>query len=253
MLTLISPAKTLDYESVVPTDKSTAPVLLKQAATLAKLMKAKSAQDLSGMMKISSKLAALNHERFQAWTPASGERRQSIFAFKGDVYLGLQAESLSPRDLNFAQKNLRILSGLYGLLRPLDLIKPYRLEMGTQLENKRGGDLYDFWQDAIAEAIKSEFGNSKNPHLINLASNEYFKAVDLEQLKGVRVINPVFKDTSNGQLKIISFYAKRARGLMAQYIIKQRLTQPEKLKSFDVDGYRYHPDLSSDRDWVFAR
>ena len=145
MLTLISPAKTLDYESVVPTDKSTAPVLLKQAATLAKLMKAKSAQDLSGMMKISPKLAALNHERFQAWTPASGERRQSIFAFKGDVYLGLQAESLSPRDLNFAQKSLRILSGLYGLLRPLDLIKPYRLEMGTQLENKRGGDLYDFW------------------------------------------------------------------------------------------------------------
>jgi uncharacterized protein len=253
MLTLISPAKTLDYESAIPTDKSTAPALLKQAAVLAKIMKTKSARDLAGMMKISPKLADLNHDRFQTWTPASGERRQSIYAFKGDVYLGLQAETLSARDLNFAQKHLRILSGLYGLLRPLDLIKPYRLEMGTRLKNKHGEDLYDFWQDTIAKTIKAEFGNSKHPHLINLASNEYFKAVDLGQLSAVSVINPIFKDTSNGQLKVISFYAKRARGLMAQYIIKQRITQPEKLKSFDIDGYRYHPDLSSDSDWVFAR
>jgi len=216
-------------------------------------MKTKSEQDLAGMMKISPKLAALNHERFQTWTPARGALKQSLFAFRGDVYQGLQADTFSTQDIRFAQKHLRMLSGLYGLLKPLDLIKPYRLEMGTRLGNQRGADLYDFWQVALAKKLLEDLDSQAKPVVINLASNEYFKAVDVSALGQVQIINPVFKDTSNGRLKIISFFAKRARGAMANFVIKQRIKQPEKLKTFDTDGYQYQPDLSTETDWVFAR
>jgi len=204
-------------------------------------------------MKISPKLAALNHERFQTWTPARGALKQSLFAFRGDVYQGLQADTFSTQDIRFAQKHLRMLSGLYGLLKPLDLIKPYRLEMGTRLGNQRGADLYDFWQVALAKKLLEDLDSQAKPVVINLASNEYFKAVDVSALGQVQIINPVFKDTSNGRLKIISFFAKRARGAMANFVIKQRIKQPEKLKTFDTDGYQYQPDLSTETDWVFAR
>jgi len=250
---LLSPAKTLDFETPAPTTETSKPVLLREASTLAKLMKTKSEQDLAGMMKISPKLAALNHERFQTWTPARGALKQSLFAFRGDVYQGLQADTFSTQDIRFAQKHLRMLSGLYGLLKPLDLIKPYRLEMGTRLGNQRGADLYDFWQVALAKKLLEDLDSQAKPVVINLASNEYFKAVDVSALGQVQIINPVFKDTSNGRLKIISFFAKRARGAMANFVIKQRIKQPEKLKTFDTDGYQYQPDLSTETDWVFAR
>ena len=253
MLMLLSPAKTLDFETPAPTTETSKPVLLREASTLAKLMKTKSEQDLAGMMKISPKLAALNHERFQTWTPARGALKQSVFAFRGDVYQGLQADTFSTQDIRFAQKHLRMLSGLYGLLKPLDLIKPYRLEMGTRLGNQRGADLYDFWQVALAKKLLEDLDSQAKPVVINLASNEYFKAVDVSALGQVQIINPVFKDTSNGRLKIISFFAKRARGAMANFVIKQRIKQPEKLKTFGTDGYQYQPDLSTETDWVFAR
>ena len=253
MLMLLSPAKTLDFETPAPTTETSKPVLLREASTLAKLMKTKSEQDLAGMMKISPKLAALNHERFQTWTPARGALKQSLFAFRGDVYQGLQADTFSTQDIRFAQKHLRMLSGLYGLLKPLDLIKPYRLEMGTRLGNQRGADLYDFWQVALAKKLLEDLDSQAKPVVINLASNEYFKAVDVSALGQVQIINPVFKDTSNGRLKIISFFAKRARGAMANFVIKQRIKQHEKLKTFDTDGYQYQPDLSTETDWVFAR
>ena len=253
MLMILSPAKTLDFETPAPTTETSKPVLLREASTLAKLMKTKSEQDLAGMMKISPKLAALNHERFQTWTPARGALKQSLFAFRGDVYQGLQADTFSTQDIRFAQKHLRMLSGLYGLLKPLDLIKPYRLEMGTRLGNQRGADLYDFWQVALAKKLLEDLDSQAKPVVINLASNEYFKAVDVSALGQVQIINPVFKDTSNGRLKIISFFAKRARGAMANFVIKQRIKQPEKLKTFDTDGYQYQPDLSTETDWVFAR
>ncbi|MDG1112916.1 MAG: peroxide stress protein YaaA [Pseudomonadales bacterium] len=253
MLMLLSPAKTLDFETPAPTTETSKPVLLREASTLAKLMKTKSEQDLAGMMKISPKLAALNHERFQTWTPARGALKQSLFAFRGDVYQGLQADAFSKQDIRFAQKHLRMLSGLYGLLKPLDLIKPYRLEMGTRLSNQRGADLYDFWQVALAKKLLEDLDAQPKPVLINLASNEYFKAVDASALGNVQIINPVFKDTSNGRLKIISFFAKRARGAMANFVIKQRIKQPEQLKTFDTDGYQYQPELSTETDWVFAR
>jgi len=176
-----------------------------------------------------------------------------LFAFRGDVYQGLQADTFSTQDIRFAQKHLRMLSGLYGLLKPLDLIKPYRLEMGTRLGNQRGADLYDFWQVALAKKLLEDLDSQAKPVVINLASNEYFKAVDVSALGQVQIINPVFKDTSNGRLKIISFFAKRARGAMANFVIKQRIKQPEKLKTFDTDGYQYQPDLSTETDWVFAR
>ena len=253
MLMLLSPAKTLDFETPAPTTETSKPVLLREASTLAKLMKTKSEQDLAGMMKISPKLAALNHERFQTWTPARGALKQSLFAFRGDVYQGLQADTFSTQDIRFAQKHLRMLSGLYGLLKPLDLIKPYRLEMGTRLGNQRGADLYAFWQVALAKKLLEDLDSQAKPVVINLASNEYFRAVDVSALGQVQIINPVFKDTSNGRLKIISFFAKRARGAMANFVIKQRIKQPEKLKTFDTDGYQYQPDLSTETDWVFAR
>lgn len=254
MLTVISPAKTLDFETVPHTKKTSQPQFLEQSAELVETMRHQSAKKLSKLMGISPKLAELNADRFHSWhTPFTPDNaKQALLAFKGDVYLGLAAEEFNERDFTFAQKHLRILSGLYGVLKPLDLIQPYRLEMGTKIKNPGGGDLYDFWHDTLTKAISEELSGHRNKTLINLASIEYFKAVKPAQLPG-QLITPAFKDYKNGTYKILSFFAKKARGSMAAYIIRNRITKPEDIKAFDVDGYRFNEDLSSESDWVFTR
>ncbi len=253
MLTVISPAKTLDYDTPPTTARHSQPEWLDQSQLLIDELRTHSVQDVAGLMKLSDKLASLNVARYESWsrpfTPDNA--KQALLAFKGDVYIGLDAESLSDEDLDFAQAHLRMLSGLYGLLKPLDLMQPYRLEMGTKLGNSRGKDLYAFWGERLTEALNAEL-TGEEPVLVNLASNEYFKSIRPKQLHA-RLITPVFKDWKNGQYKIISFYAKKARGLMARYIIQNRIDQPEQLKAFDLEGYRFDAESSKDDTWVFIR
>lgn len=253
MLLLLSPAKTLDYDSPILTEQSSQPEFVEEAQHLIERMKQFGPQDIAALMKLSDKLSALNLARYQSWTPKHTEHnaRPAILAFKGDVYTGLQAEDFSEQDFQFAQQHLRILSGLYALLRPLDLMQPYRLEMGTSLETEQGTSLYAYWGERITERLNKEL-NDEQPVVVNLASNEYFKAVKAKQLNG-RLITPVFKDLKNGRYKIISFYAKKARGLMARYIIKNRIETAEQLKGFDYEGYTFNPALSQADTWVFTR
>ncbi len=254
MLLVISPAKTLDYDSPLPTEVNTTPDFIDDAAELIEQLRALSPQDISSLMGISDKLGVLNFGRFQDWcqpfTPENA--RQAVLAFKGDVYTGLMAGKMSEQSLQWAQQHLRILSGLYGLLRPLDLMQPYRLEMGTKFANQRGDNLYQFWGDRITEGLNEVLEDQASKVLINLASNEYFKAVNARKLDA-EIITPVFKDFKNGNYKIISFYAKKARGLMSRYIIENRIDQPEEIKKFDLEGYRFNQAMSSGRDWVFTR
>lgn len=259
MLMVVSPAKTLDYDTPPVTTASSQPDFLKQAGSLIRQLRTLTPADLGSLMKISDKLAQLNVARFEAWqqpfTPDNA--KQAVLAFKGDVYTGLDAETLTEKQFQFAQKHLRILSGLYGVLRPLDLMQAYRLEMGTKFANtsffnKGGKDLYAFWGGQITEKLNEEVAAKKHKVLVNLASNEYFKSVKPKQLD-VPVITPVFKDWKNGQYKIISFYAKKARGLMCRYAIDQKITKAEQLKGFDYEGYAYNESMSSDSEWVFIR
>lgn len=252
MLTVISPAKTLDFDTPPSTKKNSTPAFNRQARNLVEVMKAKSAKDLSKMMGISPKLAELNVERYQNFKSRPGDAKQAMLAFKGDVYIGLEAESYGERDFTFAQKSLRILSGLYGVLKPLDLIQPYRLEMGTSLKTKCGSTLYDFWGDSIGVSLGKELESHRNKTLVNLASNEYFKAVHTSQLPG-EVITPVFKDYSNGTYRVLSFFAKKARGAMATFIVHNRISKPDDIKAFDCDGYTYNEGFSSGNHWVFTR
>lgn len=254
MLTVISPAKTLDFDTSPSTRKTSQPVFLAQSAELVETMRKQSPKNLSKLMGISPKLAELNADRFHSWhTPFTPDNaKQALLAFRGDVYLGLVAEEFSERDFTFAQKHLRILSGLYGVLKPLDLIQPYRLEMGTKIKNPGGRDLYEYWNETLTRAIAEELGGHRNKTLINLASIEYFKAVKPDLLPG-QLITPVFKDYKNGTYKILSFFAKKARGSMASFIVRNRISKPEDIKAFDIDGYRFNEDLSSDADWVFTR
>lgn len=254
MLAVISPAKTLDYDTPVPTSTYTQPDFLKASAELIEVLRPYSPQDISALMKISDKLGSLNAARFQEWQPpfTRDNARQAVLAFKGDVYVGLDAFSLDEPGFQYAQSHLRILSGLYGLLRPLDLIQAYRLEMGTRLKNPKGKDLYDFWGRQLAEKINQILTDHTTPTLINLASQEYFKAVDLNVL-AANVITPVFKDWKNGQYKIISFHAKKARGLMCRYMIDQKLATPEGLKNFNYAGYQFDESQSTETQWVFTR
>lgn len=254
MLMVISPAKTLDYESPLPALTATQPAHLDQSALLIERLRQLSVQDVASLMTLSDKLAALNVARYADWQPPFTEAnaRPALYAFKGDVYTGLAVERLSPADVAYAQRQLRMLSGLYGLLRPLDLMQPYRLEMGTDLANGRGRNLYEFWGDRITDALNEALAEQGDDILINLASNEYFRAVRPARLKA-RIFTPQFKDEKNGQYKIISFYAKKARGLMAAWIIQNRISTPADLHAFDVDGYRYNPEQSSEREWVFTR
>lgn len=254
MLLVISPAKNLDYQTPLPTKKHSKAQFLDDATMLMADLRQLAPHELSKLMGISDKLSTLNYDRNQDWKPpfTAKNARQAVMAFKGDVYIGLDAYSMNDEELGFAQEHLRILSGLYGLLRPLDLIQPYRLEMGSRFANPRGKDLYSFWGDKITDSLNKQLKKLKSPVLINLASNEYFKSVNPKALKA-EIITPVFKDYKNGQYKVISFFAKKARGLMSAYIIKNRLTEPAAIKGFDSAGYAYNKALSGTREWVFTR
>jgi len=254
MLLVISPAKTLDFESPLATRTHTQPRLLEDSQRLIDQLRLLSPAQVSSLMGISDKLGLLNYERFQDWQQpfAPDNARQAILAFKGDVYTGMAAENFSRKDFSFAQKHLRILSGLYGLLRPLDLIQAYRLEMGTPFNNAEGKNLYQFWGERITQLLNEDLAAQKSKVLINLASNEYFQSVNARQLQA-EVITPVFKDGKNGRYKVISFFAKKARGMMSAYIIQQQLKNPEAIKGFDLGGYAYSAEQSSAQEWVFLR
>ena len=254
MLILISPAKTLDYQSPLATTRYTQPELLEYSQQLIGVARQLSAPQIGKLMGISDKLADLNATRFHDWHPEFTPKnaRQAILAFKGDVYTGLQAETFGEADFDFAQQHLRMLSGLYGVLRPLDLMQPYRLEMGIKLENARGKDLYQFWGETITDTLNQALKAQGDDVVINLASDEYFRSVKTKRLQG-QIIKPVFLDEKNGQFKVISFYAKKARGLMSRYIIENRLTQPEQLARFDSDGYFFDADASDKGEMVFKR
>ncbi|TLX54626.1 peroxide stress protein YaaA [Stutzerimonas nosocomialis] len=254
MLMVISPAKTLDYETPPATRRHTQPQHLEHAQVLIDELRELSPQDVAELMHLSDKLASLNVARYGSWdrqfTPENA--RQAILAFKGDVYTGLAAQDFSEEDFDFAQKHLRMLSGLYGVLRPLDLMQPYRLEMGTKLANVRGKDLYAFWGERISEWLNEALREQGDDVLLNLASNEYFSAVKRKAL-AARVIETEFRDLKNGDYKIISFYAKKARGLMARHVIKHRIRDVEQLKTFDDQGYRFSKERSTEDRLVFLR
>ncbi|MGX9417006.1 peroxide stress protein YaaA [Vibrio sp. RC27] len=254
MLILVSPAKTLDYESPLTTQEYTQPELIGESQLLIEECRKLTPADISSLMSVSDKIAGLNVARFEQWSPEFNldNSRQAILAFKGDVYTGLDAATLSEDSLDYAQLHLRMLSGLYGILRPRDLMQPYRLEMGTKLANLRGTNLYQFWGDIITDKLNSALNEQGDDIVVNLASNEYFKAVKKKNVAG-SIVTPIFKDEKNGQFKVISFYAKKARGLMARYIIENKIDSIEGLKAFDSAGYFFVEAESSATDLVFKR
>ena len=254
MLILLSPSKTLNFEEPSSTNICTIPDFLDFSDDLIKGLSKLSIHEIELLMNLSPNLAKLNHHRFQAWTKEHnvGTSKQAVVTFKGDVYEGLRAWEFKGQDFEFAQANLRILSGLYGILKPLDLIQPYRLEMGTVYANPAGKDLYSFWGDRLAHSIEKDLKKEKTSTVVNLASNEYSKAAQLPKVNA-SVISPVFKDEKNGKFKIISFYAKRARGLMANYIITNRIMNPLELQKFSAEGYAFSPEQSDPLKPVFLR
>ncbi|MGB3733801.1 MAG: peroxide stress protein YaaA [Ilumatobacter sp.] len=257
MLIVVSPAKALDFESPLPTKKQSQPEMLDRSKELVGIMAGKSPDDLSSMMSISANLAELNHERFQDWTTpfTTTNARPAVLAFDGDTYTGLDApNSFGERDYTHAQKVLRILSGLHGVLRPLDLIQPYRLEMGSKVEHDDGGDLYSYWGDDVTDRLNEALADSPGAKvLVNLASNEYFSVVQPERFDG-RIISPRFLDArGDGDFKIVSFFAKQARGAMAGWIIRERITSIKALTDFDANGYRYDADRSTADEPAFIR
>ncbi|MGL5212384.1 MAG: peroxide stress protein YaaA, partial [Acinetobacter junii] len=245
---------TLDYETALPTDTYTQPRLLEQSQQLIDVCRKLSATEIASLMTVSEKIANLNVERFRDWNAEFdfSNARQALFAFKGDVYTGLDAYHLKDHDIDFAQQHLRMLSGLYGLLRPLDLMMPYRLEMGTKLKNSRGNNLYEFWGSIITDQINQDLAEIDAKVLVNLASDEYYKSVNEKKIRA-EIIKPVFLDQKSGKYKVISFYAKKARGLMARYLIENKLSQVEQLKAFDSEGYYFDAESSSDKELVFKR
>lgn len=254
MLFLLSPAKKLDYDSALPTKLHTQPLFIKDAQKLIGVLKTKSEADIASLMDLSPALSKLNAQRYAAWKPVFNESnsRQAVLAFNGDVYEGLEASSLSESQLKWAQDHVAILSGLYGVLRPLDLMQPYRLEMGTALANPGGKNLYEFWSDKITPYLNERLATDKDPIIVNLASEEYFKSVNSKTLNA-RVIQCVFQDGKNGAWKVISFHAKRARGLMARFAIQHKITKPQALQQFDLEGYAFAPDVSTEDKLVFRR
>ena len=255
MIALIAPAKRLDYDSDLSVEDFSVAEHLKESKELIKELQKKSPEDLSSLMGLSENLSMLNFERNMNWQvpkKPSNEVRQAIFAFKGDVYVGLDSETLSKSDIKYAQKNLAILSGLYGLLKPLDLMYPYRLEMGTKMKNEKGKNLYEFWGNKITTSINALAKKNNSKGIINLASVEYFTSVKTENLD-LPVYSPVFKDFKNGKYKIISFFAKKARGSMARFVIQNKIKKPEDLNKFNLDGYKYSKKDSSEYSPVFLR
>ncbi|MEM8503921.1 MAG: peroxide stress protein YaaA [Cyanobacteria bacterium P01_D01_bin.1] len=253
MLMVISPAKTLDYEGA-NYPHFTQPAVIEQSQQLVDELQNYSREQLSKLMKISDNLADLNYQRYQDFqTPLTpNNAKQALLVFKGDVYKGIHVEEYDEDDLSFAQDHLRILSGLYGILRPLDLMQPYRLEMGTKLKTEKGKNLYEFWGEKISELINTELESESEPCLVNLASNEYFKAVNQDIIKA-RILNIDFKEKKDDAYKIIAIYAKRARGLMVNFVIRNRIENPELMKGFDSDGYAFNKSLSTTDNWVFSR
>jgi cytoplasmic iron level regulating protein YaaA (DUF328/UPF0246 family) len=254
MLFLLSPAKALDYEAAPVTATHTQPLFVPQAAELIEVLRAKSPQEIAELMDLSDPLAGLNVARYQAWQPdfTPGDAKQAVLAFNGDVYEGLDAGSLGEPELAWLQDHVCILSGLYGVLRPLDLMRPYRLEMGTRLATSRGRNLYQFWGSSIADYLNQRAAADQTPLIVNLASEEYFKSVDKKALKP-RVVTCVFEEFKGGRYKVISFAAKRARGLMVRYCVGQRAISVEQLKGFDLEGYQYVPAASEPERLVFRR
>ena len=254
MLIFLSPAKSLDYKTPPHVATFSQPAFLDRSQMLIDQLRALSPADIANLMDLSDQLALLNFNRYAEWSQpfTPDNAKQAVLAFDGDVYDGLSAKTLSAADLDFAQQQVRILSGLYGILRPLDLMQPYRLEMGTKFANRSGKDLYAFWGETLLDAINAELDAMPRPVVVNLASEEYFKAAVGRKLKGT-LIQPVFEDWKNGKYKIISFFAKKARGLMTRYAVVNRLTAPEGLKDFDSEGYAFAPEASDDKTWVFRR
>ncbi len=252
MLIVLSPAKRLDFTEVDPALPASERRFLEETASLARTARARTVSELRQLMSISDDLARLNRERFQAFDPGSTDGLQAVFAFAGDVYEGLGARELDAAGLAFAQDHVRILSGLYGLLRPLDRIQPYRLEMGTRLKTRRGSSLYDFWGDRIARQLHADAAGQSRRVVVNLASQEYFGAVDARALK-LPVVTPHFRESKNGESRIISFFAKKARGGMTRFAIDERIERAEDLKAFDRDGYRFDKSASSETEWIFIR
>ena len=256
MITIVSPAKSLDYKTPVKTGKFSEPAFLEEASGLVNGLRKLSPEDLQELMNISESLAQDNHERYANWhRPFDlNNARQAIYAFKGDAYLGLKAEEFGTADLNFAQKHLRILSGLYGILKPLDLMQPYRLEMGRKFGVNGSRNLYDYWGSKLTDTLNQELEAQpqKKKILINLASNEYFNSIRPRELNA-EIVTPVFKDRASGQYRVLSFFAKKARGEMAAYIIRNRINSPGRLKDFDVDGYRFEEGESTKTRYIFKR
>ena len=255
MLLVISPAKSLDFSVQTDINSLSVPPFLNDSQILIEQLKKLRPEELSKLMNISAKLSELNYERFIKWhlpfTPENA--KPALFVFKGDVYQGMDVDTFSKEDVDYANKQLRILSGLYGVLKPLDMIQEYRLEMGTKLQNPRGKNLYEFWGDKITEEINAAIKQSRGEKvLINLASNEYFKSINTKKLN-YEIITPVFKDYKNGQFKIISFYAKKARGLMSRFIIQNKIEKAIDIKAFNLDNYQYNHELSKEKEWVFTR
>jgi len=254
MLIVISPAKTLDFDSKPSTDSYTQPAFLKQSESLINTLSTMAPIDVEKLMKISPKLAELNVERYHNWSRPfkPSNAKQAVLAFKGDVYTGLEAEKMTQKQLDYAQQHLRILSGLYGVLRPLDLMQPYRLEMGTKLVNDEGKNLYDFWGQMITNNINNQLKDIDSKILLNLASNEYFKSINNKSVNA-KIVTPIFKDWKNGQYKMISFFAKKARGTMSAWVIKNQVKTIKKLNQFNADGYQYSEKDSDDLNPVFLR
>lgn len=254
MITLLSPAKTLDYENPDTLGDLTIPQFATQTNQLIRILKKKSTEDIKSLMHISDKLADLNKMRYKTFSKeyTAENSKSAIMAFKGDVYTGLGAESLNTADLAFANSHVRILSGLYGILLPFDRMQPYRLEMGTRLENKKGTNLYHFWGDTISKSLNKELEVLKTDTIVNLASNEYYKAVDQKKLKA-KVINIDFREDKDGAYKFVSFFAKKARGSMTRYIVENKITNPSDLRGFDYDNYRYEENGSSEGQLLFVR
>lgn len=254
MLSIISPAKSLNFDSLNEKITSTIPVNLEKSQKIIDVVKKYDKNKLMDLMSISNDLAQLNKDRFQQWSlPFNNKNaKQSVFCFDGDVYQGLDVKTINDKDLEYCQQNLRILSGLYGLLKPLDLIMAYRLEMGTKLSVNGSKNLYDFWKKSITETLNKDLKQSGHKYLLNLASNEYFKSIDKKTVKA-EIINPVFKDFKNGEYKVISFFAKKARGLMARYQIQNKVNTIEDLKSFNQNGYYFSSEMSKDNGLVFIR
>ncbi|WP_040210688.1 peroxide stress protein YaaA [Clostridium polynesiense] len=254
MITIISPAKTLDFTEDQRVKESTEPIFKEEAALIAEELKKFSPEELEALMKISPKLAELNYNRYKAWnTEADRERKPAILTFKGDVYKALHAEDFTEKELKFSNEHLRILSGIYGVIRPFDRIQPYRLKMGTALKFKSYGNLYDFWKVKLTGAIGEELRDHKSKELINLASEEYSKAIDFKKLsQDIKVINIVFKELRQGRYKTVGILSKRARGYMSRYIIKNSIDEAEKLKYFNEEGYEFNEEMSDENRWIFT-